>query len=304
MGSSIAAPLVHLSADFIRAKEYLEAIITSSSDAICTTDIRGKVIFFSPGAEAMLGYRANQIVGRKAHEFYEGGREEAERLMAMLRKSGQIKNHEMVLKAKDGRRIHVSMSTSLLRDHAGRVIGTLGISKDITGRVELEKKLLKLSITDNLTGLFNQRHLRDRLAQEAARAKRQGYPLSVLLMDLDGFKRVNDTDGHLEGDRLLKAFADVLSKSIRKEMDSAYRYGGDEFVVLLPCSPPELAEKVGSRVAATISQTLGKEIGFSYGAAALPPSGDPDELLRLADRRMFAMKKARRSAARRERASK
>lgn len=288
------APLIALSSDFIRTKEYLEAIVASTSDAICTTDTRGRIIFFSPGAETMVGYRSVDMMGRHAHRLYVGGREEAERIMEALRKQGSLQNHETVFKAKDGRRVHVSMSASLLRDRVGRVIGTLGISKDITNRVELENRLRELSITDNLTGLYNQRHFQERLAQEASRARRQRYELSMILLDLDGFKRANDLWGHLEGDRLLRDFASVLQQGIRREVDSAYRYGGDEFVVLMPGLGEGRAQKVAGRIVSAAGARLAERgVGASYGVATLPPTGPLSRFIGLADRRMFGMKAAR-----------
>jgi diguanylate cyclase (GGDEF)-like protein/PAS domain S-box-containing protein len=286
-----AAPLVHLSSDFIRAKEYLEAIVSSTSDAICTTDVTGRVLFFSPGAQAMTGFAPDEIAGKPAHQLYVGGRGEADRMMRLLRRQGSLKNHETALKAKDGRSVHVSMSVALLKDRAGRVIGTLGISKDITSRVELEKRLRELSITDNLTGLYNQRHFHERLAQEVSRAKRQRDKLSMILIDLDGFKAVNDQRGHLEGDRILRAFAMVLNKSIRKEVDTIFRYGGDEFVILLPGLGASRAQKVADRVLAGAKTNVTEEnIAFSFGVASLPANGSIKEFIALADKRMFRMK--------------
>ncbi len=286
-----AAPLVHLSTDFIRAKEYLEAIVSSTSDAICTTDVKGRVIYFSPGAHAMTGFSIAEMMGKPAHQLYTGGRAEADRMMRLLRRQGSLKNHETALKSKDGRSVHVSMSVALLKDRAGNVIGTLGISKDITSRVELEKRLRELSITDNLTGLYNQRHFHERLAQEASRARRQRDKLSMILIDLDGFKAVNDQRGHLEGDRILRAFAMVLNKSIRKEVDTIFRYGGDEFVILLPGLGASRAQKVAERILAGAKTNVTEEnIAFSYGVASLPSNGSVKEFVALADKRMFRMK--------------
>src|SRR5271167_1214864 len=106
LAPSPEAPLIHLSSDFIRAKEYLEAIVTSTSDAICTTDVEGRILYFSPGAEAMTGASSANMIGRPAHALYAGGREEGRRIMALLRKNGALHNHETILKAKDGRKIH------------------------------------------------------------------------------------------------------------------------------------------------------------------------------------------------------
>src|ERR1035438_4863517 len=109
-------PLIALSTDFIRVKEYFEAIVASSGDLICTTDTRGRIIYFSPGAEAMLGRTAAEMVGQPAHHFYEEGRSAAEAVMRLLRESpeGRVHNQVLKLKASGGRTLHVSMGASFL----------------------------------------------------------------------------------------------------------------------------------------------------------------------------------------------
>jgi diguanylate cyclase (GGDEF)-like protein/PAS domain S-box-containing protein len=290
------APLIALSTDFIRAKEYFEAIVASSGDLICTTDIRGRVIYFSPGAEAMLGLTAAEMVGRPAHDFYENGRTEAETLMRLLRESadGRVHNHVMKMKASGGRILHVSLGVSFLKDARGRVIGTLGVGKDITDRVELEQRLREMTRTDALTGLYNQRHFHERLREEANRALRQKRALSMVLFDLDGFKQVNDRLGHLEGDRILRAFSQSLGENIRREVDTAFRYGGDEFVLLMPETGGPGAARVARRIANAAKATLSKDgVSTSWGTAQLPRSGDVSALVRKADAAMFKMKSGR-----------
>ncbi|MBI3563622.1 MAG: diguanylate cyclase [Elusimicrobia bacterium] len=286
-------PLIALSSDFIRAKEYFEAIVASSGDLICTTDITGRIIYFSTGAEAMLGLTAAEMVGRPCHDFYAEGRVAAERIMRLLRESpdGRVSGHELQVKAAGGRTLHMSLSASFLKDGRGRVIGTLGVGKDISDRVELERKLRELSRTDDLTGLFNQRHFHDRLRDEASRAIRQKRKLSMILFDLDGFKQVNDRLGHLEGDRILRAFALALNENIRQGVDAAFRYGGDEFIVLLPETAGKGAERVAKRVAESARAALEPDgVSTSWGLAELPRSGDVSALVRAADAAMYKMK--------------
>ncbi|MBI4386115.1 MAG: diguanylate cyclase [Elusimicrobia bacterium] len=284
-------PLVYLSTHYIQAKEYLEAIVGATSDAICTTDMAGRVIFFSPGAERMTGLRSREIVGLPAHLLYEGGVEEANRIMRSLIDRGRIENYETVLSVR-GRRVPISMSAALLKDRSGNWIGTLGISKDITQRVELERRLREMSITDELTGLYNQRHLQEKLAQELQRAKRQRGRLSILLMDMDGFKRVNDSRGHVAGDRLLRRTAAVIAQSIRGGVDAAFRYGGDEFIVLLPGLGLRKAEIVAQRIGVALAaDETTRDASLSCGAAALRPGDSPGSLLRRADEAMYRVKR-------------
>lgn len=287
-------PLIALSTDFIRVKEYFEAIVASSGDLICTTDVTGRVIYFSPGAEAMLGLTAASVAGRPAHDFYVEGRDEAERLMKLLRASpdGRLHNHETRMKASGGRILHVSLSVSFLKDARGRVIGTLGIAKDISDRVELERRLRELTRTDDLTGLYNQRHFHDRLREEAARARRQGDPLSMIVFDLDGFKQVNDIHGHAAGDIVLREVAERLNRRMR-DTDLVARIGGDEFAVICPETPAHDLESISTNLAEAATYDLTNPVGVSIGVAEYRP-GDPsmDELIDRADQAMYRVKRA------------
>ena len=288
MDSSIDFPLIHLSSDFIRAKEYLEAIVSSSPDAICTTDMSGKFIYFSPGAEEMLGLKAQGMGNRYAYEIYQGGIVEAKKIMRLLTENEQIKNHETIVKGKNGRFIYASLAASLLKDRQGNLIGTLGIFKDISARVHLEKKLEELCRTDNLTGLFNRRHFDQSLKQEWARAKRQDYPLSLVLMDLNDFKLINDSKGHKAGDRILKSFSALLRDSLRREEDMVFRFGGDEFTAILPGLNPHQADQVMKKI---LHRAKKFRIHFSYGISGTPPALNIARLLQTADAAMYRMKK-------------
>lgn len=120
--------------------------------------------------------------------------------------------------------------------------------REIAGeRAIMVKRLEKLAITDDLTGLFNSRHFYETLKGEIIRADRYGHPLSLLLMDIDSFRDYNDMYGHLEGDKVISKFGKII-KSCLREIDSAYRYGGEEFTVILPETGGGNARMVAKRI--------------------------------------------------------
>jgi PAS domain S-box-containing protein len=123
------------------ARDFLQSITENSADAIGTTDIRGRITYYSPGAEQLLGYRADEMVGQRGADFYRGGVEEARAIMQRLRAEGQIRNYETALRARDDRWVEVSSSLSLLRDMNGAVVGTLAVFQDITERKRAEEAL-------------------------------------------------------------------------------------------------------------------------------------------------------------------
>ncbi len=183
-----------------------------------------------------------------------------------------------------------------LRNAAGEVIGAIETLQDVTDRRRAEEALREseeryrtLSLVDSLTGLYNSRSLHERLQAEIERATRYARPLSLLILDCDNFKRINDSYGHLEGDRVLQSLASVITQRLRAS-DSAYRYGGEEFVVVLPETEAEagvmLAERLCQAFAAEkIMTASGQSIQctVSIGIARYVPEETRDSLIRRAD---------------------
>jgi diguanylate cyclase (GGDEF)-like protein len=129
----------------------------------------------------------------------------------------------------------------------------------------LEEEVRRLSITDDLTGLYNYRHFYKTLESELARLKRQKTSLSLLMFDLDNFKQYNDRYGHLEGDKVLKKIGEIVNHSIRSNVDSGYRYGGDEFAVLLIGASIDQALVIAERIRSSIEQAGFQDITVSIG---------------------------------------
>ncbi len=156
-------------------------------------------------------------------------------------------------------------------------------------------ELKYLSTRDCLTGLYSRGHFDKNLRHEAARALRQQYDLFLLLIDVDNFKRYNDKHGHQRGDNLIKELAKIISSNIRKDVDSAYRYGGDEFAVILPQIQRQQALKVAERILTSYKAINLEHTSLSIGLAKLKGSSDLLEegvwtLLRKADIALYLVK--------------
>ncbi|MEF3168501.1 MAG: diguanylate cyclase [Deltaproteobacteria bacterium] len=161
----------------------------------------------------------------------------------------------------------------------------------------LRTMLRRLAVRDPLTDLYNRRFFEERIEEEAERAGRQGYPLFLILVDIDQFKEVNDTHGHHEGDRILKVLADVLIKSTRRHVDTPFRFGGDEFAVLVPQATERQACQIAERIRQNYEAGDVRGTTLSLGVAGFvrtqaPIRQDIDILIRNADDSLYAAKRA------------
>jgi len=154
----------------------------------------------------------------------------------------------------------------------------------------LEEEVKRLSITDDLTNLFNYRHFYKTLELEITRLKRQKTSLSLLMFDMDNFKRYNDLYGHLEGDKVLKKVGEIVMRLIRNNVDSGYRYGGDEFAVLLIGATLDQAMPIAERLRVSIEQAGFQDISVSIGVTEFHPDYTLREFVRLTDDCLYAAK--------------
>lgn len=210
----------------------LAAVLDSSHEAILGEDLQGKITSWNAGAERLYGYRANEVIGQSVEILMPPERRgEGLAIIRRLLDGEEIRRHDTERVAKDGRRLHVSITVTPIR-HGHHIFGVLTVAHDVTERRDLQARLEYDASHDDLTGTANRRLFMHRVAHVMAREQRHKIGYAVLMIDLDGFKRVNDELGHLAGDRYLVETARRIQTCLRPH-DTLARFGGDEFSVLL-----------------------------------------------------------------------
>jgi len=162
--------------------------------------------------------------------------------------------------------------------------------KTLKEKERLEDEVRRLSVTDDLTGLYNHRHFFKALEAELVRLKRQRTSLSLMMVDLDNFKSYNDRYGHLDGDKVLKNVGEIVKHSIRHNVDSGYRYGGDEFAVLLIGASMDRAMTIAERIRSSIEKTEFQNITVSIGLSEYRDHLDLEGFVKSADDAMYTAK--------------
>ncbi|MCK4362793.1 MAG: PAS domain S-box protein, partial [Dehalococcoidia bacterium] len=286
-----------------RAEEELIRLsnaVRMANDSIVISDLEVKIIEVNEATLKMYGTDdEGDLVGKNAYDLF--APEDRDKAIASTKEvleRGYVENREYHIITKDGSTVLVAMNVAIMKDVDGKPTGFVAVSRDITERKRMEEKLIELSITDDLTGLYNRRHFYTVLETELNRTWRDGSSFSLVMLDLDGFKKYNDRFGHASGDAALKTFANALTSTLRKA-DTAFRYGGDEFTIVLPATKADRARKIIERVRSKWLQMLESQftnletpLGFSAGIAQFPEDAETaDSLVFLADTSLYFAKR-------------
>ena len=305
IGSNFSATTRNLAFD--------KAFTISSPFAIIAVDLDGTVSEMNPAAERMLWYDKDEVVGRKSLFVFHDSEEVAQRaaelsvefrshinpgmeVFKMIADLGLTADTEWTYVRKDGSRLDVQLIVSPLTDEAGNMFGILSVAYDITERKRVEEHISHIAHHDALTGLPTRTLLRDRLHLALGRARYNQSSIAFLMVDLDNFKRINDTIGHHAGDAVLVSIANRLRASLRRS-DTVARMGGDEFVVMLEdIHTIDEAEHITQKLLDAIREpiTINNEIHSitaSVGVCIYPARAEDEEtLLRNADAAMYCAK--------------
>lgn len=221
-----------IEAQLRESEQNFRRLFDSLQDVYYRTNAQGVVQHVGPGVRRVLGYEPHEIEGRTAESYYPQSTDRDAFKIAIM-EHGEVSDFPGQMVRRDGTVIDISISSHALYDHAGNFAGVEGIYRDVTQRKNLERELQRLATTDMLTGIANRRAFLETAESAYAHSCHSGEPLTLLMLDLDHFKAINDRYGHLEGDRALVAFAQAVKSQLRAS-DAVGRLGGEEFGVLLP----------------------------------------------------------------------
>lgn len=285
-------------------------ILNNLFDGLYFVDCERRITFWNRTAASLTGYEAQEVVGRRCadnilvHVDAEG-RNLCEGLCPVARtlQDGESREAEVFLHHRQGHRLPVTVRVAPIRDADGRITGAVEVFSDNSRRLaegqELEH-LKELALVDPATEIRNRHFLEVSLASILKEVDRYNWPMGLLFVDIDRFKRINDSYGHESGDRVLKAVAQTLVRSVRA-FDIVGRWGGEEFVLIVRNITEKnlavLAEKIRVLVAKSFLTLASAEVGVtvSIGATALLPGDTVDSVIARADRLMYKSKAAGRN---------
>jgi diguanylate cyclase (GGDEF)-like protein/PAS domain S-box-containing protein len=264
----------------------------------------------------MLGFSKEELLGKKLQEIdFFKNLKAGETALIELQEKEYIRHEDLPLVTKDGQQLDVEFISVVYPVDSQKVIqcnirdiskhkqaqeALQQINENLQARVKdiesLQEQLREQAIRDPLTGVFNRRYLQETLDREIARASRNNQPVGVMIMDVDHFKKVNDSYGHRGGDQMLRALGNLLKTNIRAE-DIPCRYGGEEFVIVMPGAPLNIARDRAKLIRAKFDAlrvlygNLEMHTTVSLGVAAYPLHGsNAEEVLIRADRALYQAK--------------
>lgn len=269
-----------------REQNKITTVIETATEGIVVTDANHTIVLVNPAATLLLGKQMNDVVAQGYEQVVDDAGFIAHCLETGNPQDIRYKDHDLQV-----------MATEIC-DSDKAVIGTVILIRDVTEEKRLEEDLRRTSTTDALTGLYNRRFLDATLNAEFVRSERSFEPLSVLMMDIDHFKKFNDTHGHDQGDRVLQMVARCLREQVRS-FDFPCRYGGEEYVAILPGVTSKSAYEVAEAIRIKIAETEvdGLHVYMSIGVATFPDIkvDKPDALIEAADAALYRAKETGRN---------
>lgn len=289
-------------------EQVFKSLVENTNDVIMVMDSTRledggpRIIYVNPAFERLMGYQADEVIGQNPSllQGEDTDMQTRQQIREAMRDGKRIRT-QILNYTKQGQPLWLDINIVPIHNEDGRLAYFAAIERDLTEHKELQSRLEKLASTDSLTQLPNRHALLNLAAREFAHAKRFDRPLSLVMIDVDHFKTINDSHGHAAGDAVLEQVGQICSEALR-DSDSLGRIGGEEFVLLLPDTPQQNAEQVAERMRERLAQTPIRvqdqtlHITASFGVASISPEdGSLDAILARADNAMYSAKNSGRN---------
>lgn len=280
--------------------EKLSKAIEQVDDVVYITDRNGNITYVNRAFCRHTGYSKEEIIGQPSKIFKSGMHDLSfyKNLWYTIL-SGEVFRDTLINRKKNGDLYYEKKTISPLKDDQYKVIGFVSTGKDVTEEVMIQQEISKMATTDALTGVYNRRKLEELFALEQERTKRFGNPLSLLLLDIDHFKSVNDKYGHNVGDEVLKHFASVVKENIR-QIDILARWGGEEFIIVCPGTVGNDGMTLANKIRAAVEQSsfpVVERVTVSIGVSEFLAKDSFASMIKRADEGLYEAKAAGRNRA-------
>ena len=228
----------------IKEREFFKSILISITEGIIVTDLYGKTMIINETAERITGWKKEDVLNSNAFEFFSILDTERDNILNIINNGECIKDKEYMLKSKIGIDIPVVYNISPVKDSRGKIYGMVISFKDITEKIAKDKEIDYITYHDGLTGVYNRNFFNQEIKNIDLE---ENLPISVIMGDVNGLKLTNDAFGHLIGDKLIVSAANIMTRVCR-DNDIIVRWGGDEFIILLPKTKEEEVQKISERI--------------------------------------------------------
>jgi diguanylate cyclase (GGDEF)-like protein/PAS domain S-box-containing protein len=290
------ARLKQIEKDLRENEDKFRTIAQTAVDAIILADVNGNIIFWNEGALRIFGYTEEEIAGKPLTILMpEEYRDAHQKGLQHIKSRGESKyigsTTEMHALRKNGDVFPIELSVSMWK--SGEDYYYSGILRDITKRKNMESKLKTLAATDTLTQVFNRTKYYEIMKREMEGTKRYDHPLSIIMLDIDHFKKVNDIYGHAAGDYVLRTLTQIVRDNLRKT-DYLVRWGGEEFIIIAPDTDLKKAKILAERNRKASEKYKYEHIGkvtVSFGVTQFMKDDNEDTVIKRADDALYEAKR-------------
>lgn len=271
----------------------LSTVVEQIDDIVVITDKDGTIAYVNQAFSVHTGFSKNEALGktprilksdRYTNEYY--------KILWTTILKGEIFREIIINRKKNGEIYFENQTITPLKDDKKRIVGFVSTGKDVTEETLLNQEIKRIAMIDKLTGIYNRHKAEELFALEAERSRRFSHPLSMILIDIDHFKSVNDTFGHDIGDEVLKQLADIVQENIRK-IDIFARWGGEEFLLLSPGTDLTQIKVLGEKLRVAVDNATFPEIGhitISSGISTFEKDDTLSTLFKRADQGLYHAK--------------